>query len=469
MIKFILCFFILSVIPLSNDILIAQSDVIEVIGGLIEDGKIDEADKKIEEYLKKYPDDVDVLMMKGNVLFYHFQNSHDYIQVSVNEDESIYNSSIGFIQAPIIVLPEKNALEIASFWNNALIHDPSRKDIHMGLCYIYSMSLMKDSLIKQLKILRELFPEDMGLKYNMGDYARMFNERDKYSECMEIYLNISSLYPYSAGIYSDIAAMYFKEGDLVKAQKFLEKAVIQKDVDQMCLQNSAMVNTVLGNYSEALSNLIRLSKINSNSYDWLIYKALYERVLEEENWKDNIEEYIEKVPGSSENSEIELARFINTNTESDIEAYDSLLSKVKNSLFLFLINEHAKNYFRDSFKPLFNCAELHTYYNNHNIAVKIYGLIETKNIAKTDDETEKLNFYYAWSLYKNGQKEKSIQKWENLLNSDDFYKKSAAAYFIGNHYQELGNKTEALKYYKLVSDRASDSKYATYCWNRLIQ
>ena len=81
MIKFILCFFILSVIPLSNDILIAQSDVIEVIGGLIEDGKIDEADKKIEEYLKKYPDDVDVLMMKGNVLFYHFQNSHDYSSI----------------------------------------------------------------------------------------------------------------------------------------------------------------------------------------------------------------------------------------------------------------------------------------------------------------------------------------------------------------------------------------------------
>jgi hypothetical protein len=46
MIKIVLCFFILSVIPLSNNLLIAHSDVIKVIGGLIEEGKIDEADKK---------------------------------------------------------------------------------------------------------------------------------------------------------------------------------------------------------------------------------------------------------------------------------------------------------------------------------------------------------------------------------------------------------------------------------------
>lgn len=46
MIKIVLCFFILSVIPLSNNLLIAQSDVIKVRGGLIEEGVINAADKK---------------------------------------------------------------------------------------------------------------------------------------------------------------------------------------------------------------------------------------------------------------------------------------------------------------------------------------------------------------------------------------------------------------------------------------
>src|SRR6185312_8194057 len=115
------------------------------------------------------------------------------------------------------------------------------------------------------------------------------------------------------------------------------------------------------------------------------------------------------------------------------------------------------------FMPAFKYAESLTYNSRYTDALKAFKEIQTDTI--TAKEKEDLDFYMAWALYKTGNKKEANTHWEPLLKSADFYRKSAAAYFIGKSYLDNKDKATANKYFSMVSDSGSKSKYANYCAN----
>gem|GEM_PF-1329908 len=456
----ILCIFLCFILITSA---IAATDVVEVVGGLLREGNIEKAEAAVDEYLANNPDDVDVLMMKGNVITYGVMKAFGDVQVSSNPDESIYDSSIGFIGEPVVLFPKEKASEVAGYWLKALSLDNSRGDIHRGLCYVYSMALMKDELIERLKILRETFPDEERLIFSMGDYARMFDERGDFEDAMYIYNEVAKLYPESGNVLSDIAAMYFKNGDIVNAASYIGEAVQKRDVDEMTLNNAVLMNSIIGDYEKALSVLKKLSEVEPGDSEWMLYEGLMGRLAGDAGWRKQVGDYIEAGSGK----DLELATALAKPGEETMDRYLEDIEKVKNSYYLFLLHERAVELFPESFEPLFNLAELYTFYNNHDRAIRLYDEIEKKGLYGNSDEKEEFNFYYAWSLYKAGRADASLKRWKALLDSKDFYRKSAAAYFSGKYYEEKGDIEQALHYYGLVSDKASESKYATYSWNRV--
>ncbi|MDH4128581.1 MAG: hypothetical protein OEV44_07515 [Spirochaetota bacterium] len=123
--------------------------------------------------------------------------------------------------------------------------------------------------------------------------------------------------------------------------------------------------------------------------------------------------------------------------------------------------------FTKKFDSMFNYSELLTYYKLYDAAIKSFKIIETKRIKMNKIQREGFYFYYAWSLQQLNMKIDANYRWKKLLTSKNFFKKSAAAYFLGKNLLEEGKKKEAINLFKMISQKPSESKYATYCWNLL--
>ena len=67
------------------------------------------------------------------------------------------------------------------------------------------------------------------------------------------------------------------------------------------------------------------------------------------------------------------------------------------------------------------------------------------------------------------ERPESDKEYAQLLESEDFYKKSAACWFIGKRHFDLGDKPKAREYFSMVAGDAALSKFATMCWEYMGQ
>jgi tetratricopeptide (TPR) repeat protein len=445
--------------------LFAQENVVEEVGDLLDRGKLKKANIVIEKYLAQYPDNVDVLMMKGNVVLSQYFKEIGSLSLVVNDDESIYEPDIGFIRESVQILPKEVAGKVVSYWKKCLEIDNTRGDIHKGLCYLYSMALMKDELIEHLHKMKVSLHTQRGLMYTMGDYARMFYERDEFDMCMEVYGEISQLYPEESGIYGDIGALYFMEGKLAEAQKYTHIALQKSNPDEMVYANVCLLETIHEEYDEGLEALKHLSELVGN-HEWLLYKGLLLYYQGDGKWQEVLMDFLKKPRLYTHENLYHVADFLlSIDGGNNFRDYLRITELNLTVPYAFLIHRYAMNQFPDHFEPSFNYAELQTYYKNYDVAVHLFRKLEERDQSFKDTQLEEMTFYYAWALQNTGNIKMSTQRWEKLLTSDDFYKKSAAAYFYGKNIMAEGKDKEALRIFRLVAESANESKYATYCWN----
>jgi hypothetical protein len=441
------------------------SDAKDVIGGLINKGELVQARQKVQEYLAKDPNDIDALMMKGNVILNEYFKSGPGLSVSANMDESIYETSIGFVAEPVRIVPRETAEEVAALWKQCLKIDPSREDIQMGLCYLYSMALMKAELLDRFPKMKAAIPHVQNLYYNMGDYARMFEERGRVDDCFEIYKAIVKLYPVVSGVNGDVAALYFRHGRYAEGLPYLKTALALKDADDMVYANGVLIFTLMGEYDKARAAGKGLEKVKKDGAG-LLYDGVLEYVQGGGLWK-------EKLSGLSSRNDIKpedaaLAAFlISKDNMDDIDSYKKSVELARDSSIQLLLHDRARKRFPGSYEPRYNYAELLVYYKNYRAAIPVFMEILNGKFNMSADDREAVNFHYAWALQDSGSRQDADPIWTRLLTSKNFYMQSAAAYFLGKNALDRGRKKEAIEYFKMFSDKASKSKYATISWNRL--
>ena len=444
---------------------IAQDDVVEVINEMVQAGDYETAMATADDYLKKYPEDVNVLMMNGNVRFYEFQNSRDYIQVSANDNLSIYDNSIGMVHAPTIVMPDSTGRDIASYYARAVAIDPQRQDIHFGMCYTYSMALLKDELKQQIQVIHKLFAPVEGLEYTLGDYARLFDDRDRFEDCMDIYELIVSLYPDNANLISDMAAMAFGNGDLDLASQKIGEALQAANPDAMTLGNAVLIRSINGQYDDALKHMKAVNKLEPDNRDWLIYQAFLDHYKGNRKWQKPLKKYLDQKADSDSSMDVRFARAAIELKDKTFEEYLNLNKVGSSSFYRFLHHEHAMKFYPDEFLPLFNYAELQCYYRNYDKALEKLDAIEVKGLEIPGDKLDDYHAVFGWTLFDQGKVEAAHKHFEALLGSEEFHFKSMGAFFVGKYYEDKDDPEKALSYYELVSEEASQGKYATLAWN----
>lgn len=447
--------FLIPIFSFSQDVPIES--IIEDIRALIKAGKLADAENLTNRYIVDDPVNIDLLMMKGNVVLNKYiVEEQAQLSLRPNYEEDIYK--LGQLEKgphPVIV-DQKTAERVAKLWSAAATLDPSREDLHLGVCQVYAISGMKDELINYLPVAKEKAAGLDELHIQLARYAQNLKERGDFAGGMDVYKKVAELYPEYPGLLSDIAGEYFYEGKMQQAKEYINKSLAASNADEATLGNAFFLSSLMGDYDMALEAIRRLPGNGD-----VLYEGILKFYRNEKKWQKTIKQFLAENPDTSD------ARAANVLIAKDFKMdMDNYVGIIENDLgdpTKILVHEK----FRETkeFLPAFNAAETYTYNHRYDAAVVIFSEIEKRNFDLDTDDREQYLLYYAWALHQNDQKEESVQKWQQLLESEDFYKKSAAHWFVGKYYFDLGDKAKGREYFAKMAVDPSASKYATMCWN----
>ncbi len=447
----------LLLILLAQSTFFAQENIIEDIGLLIKAGKIAEAENLTNRYLVDDPVNTDLLMMKGNVLLNQYiQEQQAQLSLRPNFDESIYNITVLEKGPHPVTLDEKTAARVAKLWKAAATLDPTREDMHLGLCQVYAISGMRDELLTYLPVVKEKVVNVEDLHHHLATYALNLKERGDIDGAIAVYKKISNLFPAQIGLLSDIGGEYFFAGQLDSAQSYINRSIKLANGDETILGNGFFLSSLLGNYDTALGAIRQLPGNGG-----LLYEGVLKFYRNEKKWKKPIEKFLQSNPDSTE---AETAKILTAKDFNlDMDTYLALIEKDLGDAIKILL--HLKFKETDEFLPTFNAAETYCFNKRYDAAIGIFKAIENRHFDLDAEDRETYLFYYAWALRQKGQMDAANKKWMQLLESEDFYKKSAAHWFVGKYYFDKDEKAKGREYFAKMAGDPTASKYATMSWN----
>ena len=444
----------------------AGSDAAQVVGRLIGQGRLDEAAAKAEEYLAVNPDDVDALMMKGNVILNRFLNAagSGMTSLEVNGDESIFSDAMGYMKAKVVVVDADTARDVAGLWHRCLELAPGREDIHLGLCCLYSWALMKDELLAQIRVLSLAFPGDKDM-YATTDYVRNIAERGDLAMSLDVARGLLDIYPDRSGLMSDVASILASAGRLDEAEPLIDRAFAMKDRDSYVCGNYHYLHYVLGDYDKALEGLKADPKKAPLA---ALFEALLRYSRGEEGWRDGLAAFLRK-PGTSKQAKTgkALATFLlSAGNAGDYASYLESIDEERSTYSLLLVRR-AMQIFPDETGPRLRYGYAMAQEKNYGEAARALDPVFFAAAGTEDRESAAL--CRAWSLQASGRAGEADPVWASLLASGDAGARYAAAWFHGKNLLAAGDRDGAIAAFSIAGSKedASKGKYAAYCWNML--
>jgi hypothetical protein len=442
-------------------------DPVNVIGNLIKSSQYELAQQRITEYLGSNPNDINVLMMQGNLILNErlAQGSANYTIFN----ESIYQKTNGYHQLAPLLIPQPVAVAVAEPWRKCLELDPNRVDIQESLAYLYAQALMKPELLAVLPHLQADAAQPEEEKYVLCTLAGMLAERNALAEAVEVYQAIIGLYPKEPVVYADLADTLLQSGRLAEAQQYLAKGAVLPGSDKKQLYwTTFKLEATLGNYPQALAALQALAKL-THKRDWQFYQGLLLYYQNKPQWVREMQAFLAAASDTTDQNDRALASFLLSKANRhDYASYQKSLTFKVDAAFLLLLHKRAMTRFPNQAEPLINYAEFHNTHHNYAEAQKTLTTLEARALI-TPDLAEPFHLQYAWALQNSPNKAKANQHWQKLFNAKDFFVKSAAVYFYGKNLLEAGNQPEAIKFFKMMASEAAQSKYAFYCQRLLLQ
>lgn len=436
---------------------IFSQNIIEDATALMKAGRLGEAEDLVNRYLLDDPLNIDAIMMKGNVVLNKYlYESQSQASLLRNFHEDVYEAGLVEKGERPVVVPDSVAAGVERFWTAALKLEPTREDIQLGLCQLYALSLQRQKLLPQLKAAQQHAQNDPDLPIQLANYARYLGDRGDFEGMMAAYRQIHQLFPANTGLLSDMAGEYFFNGKLDSARHYLRLSLKDEKADQSVLGNAFYLGSLLGDYELALSAIQRLPGTSH-----LLYEGILKFKQSEKKWKKPLEKLLESSPDSTE--ALFAKAMLADSFLVDVDNYLVLTAIDPGDAFKVLVHEKFKE--TGDFLPYFNAAETYCFNKCHARADEAFRQLERlPNLQLDAADRDNINFYHAWSLHQLKRPDEALSYFEKLLESEDFYKKSAACWFIGKRHFDLGDKLRAREYFSKVAGDAASSKFATMCW-----
>ncbi len=435
--------------------LIAQSTIISHTTDLVVAKNYVEANRFIDSILKKDAKSLDALIMKGNLILNAELDSAKPMKFYTENDESVFSQSIS--EKPTL-LPKKTVYETEKYWRKCLQLDSSRADIRKGLCTIYAMALMKDSLKSEMVRLKKSVPDDNEEAFKMCAYARKFKERNRFDEAMELYRFVIKMYPAIAGIRCDIASEYFYEGRMNEALVWLDSCYQFKTVDETSFLNGAFIYSELGYFDDAQNVLNTYSRIYKRKMDVFYYGL---RLFSDSSAQcfDVLKNFCTEVDTNKYSNEIALAQIL-LGARDSFTMNTYLLLVTNNAIpdyYKTLIHARAMKQFSGNCKPFVLYGILQAFVKNYSAAVQF--LEEGENCDMQGEEKDFWRLIYTYTLYKQHNTEDFTKSALQLFNSSSAISRQAANYFSAKVFL-VKKETTAAK--KLLSKNAGETQVTKY-------
>lgn len=441
---------------LNTNVWAQQSAVVATATKFIVDKKYDEANSYLDSVLKADANNVDALMMKGNVILNREDMEKASIALTTNDDEYLYEGSLASLGENYRVIALSTANKVAPLWKQCLKIDNARLDIHKGLCTLYAMALMKEELKKQLTELYKAEKVTDETAYSMAEYARKFKERKRFDDAMEIYKTIAKLFPNLGGIRCDIGSEYFYHGDLKPALQWLDSALSKPDLDEATYLNAAFVYSELGYFDNAQKVLDEYS-IKYERRMNRFYKGLRLFAEKDPQYAELFTYFISVVDSNAYYEEVKIAKQLLEFTDSfSLSAYRYLVrSNIPEYYRVFIYQRGLKQFPKE--------CEVYTEYGSFHLLLKNYPAA-VQFLQEGEDctlDSTKLDYWrasYGYVLYVTGNKDKALKMFQPVLQSPKVYWNHAANYFSAKILIERKKEAEALKLLERVTSSPEDDK-----------
>ncbi len=442
---------------LSSGLLNAQKEIISVATEFIIHDKVDGANGFLDSILSEQPKNVDALMMKGNVILNHAlffkQNTRYWPEV----DASIFETSD--YKRPKF-LADSIVLQIESYWKKCLQIDPGRVDVRKGLCTVYSIALMKDSLHSEMARLMKMLQNNGAQAYEIANYAREFIRANKFDDAIELYQLIAKYFPNEAGLRCDIASEYFYKGKMKDALDWLDSCFNFKEVDETSFLNGAFVYSELGYYDNAQSVLNTYSRIYQRKMD-LFYTGLRLFADSSDKCVEVLTEFCNSVDTFAYLNEFLLAqKLIVFQHCFSFSTYQALIDMTPVH-YVALIHQRAMRQF-STCEPFLMYGTYQNEIKNYSAAVQL--LEDINNCATVSGKLDWWRLNYGYALFMTGEQEKALGQFQLLYNSKGLFNREAARYFSAKIFiaknlpEEAKRNLEAIISSKESLDNSQTSK-----------
>lgn len=443
--------------------LFAQKEIISNATDLIAAKKYVAANHYLDSVLKKNANSVDALMMKGNVVLNYALDTTKPMQFITADDASVFNTAVS--EKPKL-LSKKTVYQVEKIWKKCLTIDSSRADIRKGLCTIYSMALMKDSLKNEIARLTKSETDDGGQAFRICEYARKFKERNQFDDAMELYQFIAQQFPDVAGVRCDIASEYFYAGQTNNALLWLDSCYRSKVVDETSFLNGAFTYSLLGFFDDAqtvLSNYSRIYKKNMAGF----YYSLMLFSDSSKRYYDILNDFCQTADSNAYTDEFYLAKKLLAYRDTfSFNDYKALVDDDKiPDYYKGLLHQRAFRQFKNNCEPFLIYGVMQSSINNYPAAVQF--LQEGENCKMKAEQAEEWMLHYAYTLYMFGEKEKAVVYFKPLMKSDKPFTQHAAKYFTAIVLAEQKKSEEEKKLLRDIALSKQTTKYVELAKQKL--
>ena len=434
-----------------------SQDVVSAGTEFIKQHKYQQANRYLDSVLKKTPKDVDALMMKGNVILNYAMDTTKPMQFITVDDASVFTSAIS--EKPKL-LAKKTVYQVEKIWLKCLALDSTRNDIRKGLCTIYAMALMKDSLAMEMLRLKNAEKDDGEQAFKMSEYARKFKERNRFDDAMDIYYFIAQLYPTVAGVRCDMASEFFYAGKTNEALLWLDSCYQFKTVDETSFLNGAFTYSLLGFFDDAQSVLSTYSHVYQRKMDGFYYGLM---LFSDSNQKFTtiLYDFYHAVDSNAYSTEYYIAKKMMAYGDSfTLNDYKNLVNdKEIPDYYKGLIHQRAMRQFKNNCEPFLIYGVFQSSIKNYSAAVQL--LEQDGSCQMRPEQTEYWTLHYAYALYMFGERNKSLTYFKQLHKSENLFTQHAAKYFSAKIMIEEKRNNEGLALLRDIYNGRKETKYIT--------
>ncbi len=442
----------------------AQKELIATATDFIASRKYSEANAFLDSVLKQNKNNVDALMMKGNVILNAALDSCFAGPTVTPDDESVFYVS----EKPKkkFMDNEQTVRDVEKIWFKCLLLDTTRTDIRKGLCALYAMSLQYDSLEKSMLLLKKYLPGGDEEVFTLAEYARQIKEVGDFDGAMRIYMYLVNLYPGSAGIRADVASEYFYNGDFKSSFQWLDSCYRYKSIDETSLLNGAFVLSQLSYFSDALTWLERYDSAYHTQMS-LFYKGMMS--FAELGDVKELSAFVNKTDSNSYYQEHVLARdIISLNTrDTSWAAFQQLLNRDYSEYYKPFLYIVAMKKYGQLCDPYVSCGLYQSKIKNYSAAVNF--LAEGQNCRMPATQRDYWMLHYAYTLYMSGFKEKAMTYFGPLKNSSDNFVQQASAYFQAVYEADKLNFSKATDLFFKLWNSTAQTKYTALAYRKWLQ